>query len=141
MKVNQVYLDACIVIYYVQQHPRHVDGITRALLPTGRAKPQVAVTELTRLECRVFPLRHNDARLLAEFDTFFAMPAVRHIPIDAAVFDLATRLRAQHRIKTPDALHLAAAIHAGCNEFWTNDDRLAQAAEGRIQVVVFDQTP
>lgn len=67
MTVARVYLDACIVIYFVQRHPRYAERITRAL-------------------------------------------------------------------------HLAAAIHARCDEFWTNDDRLAKAAEGRISVVAFDQT-
>ncbi|WP_161595528.1 type II toxin-antitoxin system VapC family toxin [Tepidimonas charontis] len=138
--MNRVYLDACIVIYYVQQHPRYVDGITRAMLPAKSPKPQLVVSDLTRLECRVFPMRRHDDRLLAEYDAFFTLPAVRHMLMDTAVFDLATRLRAQHNLKTPDALHLAAAIHAGCQEFWTNDDRLAQAAAGHITLVSFDET-
>jgi predicted nucleic acid-binding protein len=34
-------------------------------------------------------------------------------------------------------LHLAAAITAGCDEFWTNDHRLEQAAAGRLALVTF----
>ena len=52
------------------------------------------------------------------------------------VFDLATELRAEHGIKTPDALHLAAAIHGGCDALWTNDKRLARAAAERIRIKV-----
>jgi predicted nucleic acid-binding protein len=33
-----------------------------------------------------------------------------------------------HRPKSPDALHLATANRYACAEFWTNDDRLKQAA-------------
>jgi predicted nucleic acid-binding protein len=51
------------------------------------------------------------------------------------VVELATEIRAHSRLKTPDALHLAAAIHHGCTEFWTNDNRLMQAAVGRIQII------
>jgi predicted nucleic acid-binding protein len=51
--------------------------------------------------------------------------------------NLATDLRAQYRLKTPDALHLAAAITAGCDEFWTNEHRLEQAAAGRLTLVTF----
>lgn len=58
-----------------------------------------------------------------------------------AVFEQATELRAQHRLSTPDALHLAAAIDAGCEEFWTNDRRLECAAAGRIEVIVFTDEP
>ena len=34
--------------------------------------------------------------------------------------------RVQHGLKTPDSLHLAAALRHGCTEFWTNDDPLAR---------------
>ena len=57
------------------------------------------------------------------------------VPLDARAFDLATELRAQYRLKTPDALHLAAAISSECDEFWSNDDRLARIAGSRIEVV------
>lgn len=50
---------------------------------------------------------------------------------------MATQLRAQHDLKTPDAIHLTAAIHTSCDEFWTHDQRLAQAAKGRLQIVNF----
>ena len=52
------------------------------------------------------------------------------VPMNRAVFDRAAELRARHRIKTPDALHLSAALEYGCEEFWTNDDRLASVAGG-----------
>lgn len=55
------------------------------------------------------------------------------------MFDLATELRARHGLKTPDALHLAAAIACGCNELWTNDGRLTRATDNRIRVVTFGQ--
>jgi len=59
------------------------------------------------------------------------------VALDAQVFDLATELRARQGLKTPDALHLAAALHTGCDEFWTNDERLVRAASGRIRNLVF----
>ncbi len=54
----------------------------------------------------------------------------------APVFERAARLRARHRLKTPDAIHLAAALEHGCDEFWTNDRRLAAAAEGALAIRV-----
>lgn len=48
-------------------------------------------------------------------------------------------LRAQHGLKTPDALHLATALHHGCTEIWTNDDRL-KAAAGALAVNVLEAT-
>jgi predicted nucleic acid-binding protein len=44
--------------------------------------------------------------------------------LTTAVVDRATVIRGRYRFKTPDALHLAAAIEAGCQTFLTNDARL-----------------
>jgi len=57
------------------------------------------------------------------------------------VFRIATELRARHRIKTPDALHLATAMHYGCCEFWTNDDRLNTVAEKMAVNVLAQAAP
>ncbi|WP_437486225.1 PIN domain-containing protein [Sorangium sp. So ce1014] len=57
------------------------------------------------------------------------------LPLSAAVFDHAAELRARYGLKTPDALHAAAAIVNGCDELWTNDRRLA-AIEGHVSIRV-----
>ena len=57
-----------------------------------------------------------------------------------AVFELAATLRARHDLKTPDALHLAAAIHHGCDELWTNDHRFDRASTD-ITIRAFEPGP
>lgn len=133
-----IYPDACVVIYLVEEHSTIFPRIDTALRKTSGAA--IAISDLTRLECRVRPMKQGDALLLARFDRFFDNP--RHIRIAASreVFDLATVLRAEHGLKTPDALHLAAAITAKCDEFWTNDRRLERAASGKLRIVTFAET-
>nr|WP_052166388.1 PIN domain-containing protein [Methylobacter tundripaludum] len=58
--------------------------------------------------------------------------------LNRAVFDLASVLSAESNLKTPDALHLAAAIQAGCDEFCTNDKQLVKVATQRIKVIDWD---
>ncbi len=130
------YLDSCIVIYMMEGRPAVRQELRRKIFPPSPAEREVCVSDLARLECRLLPVRNSDAGLLAEYDAFFAMERVRCLPMPREVYDLATELRAEHRLKTPDALHLATAIEAGCDEFWTNDRRLVKAAAGRIEVVV-----
>jgi uncharacterized protein len=93
----------------------------------------VVATELARLESRIGALRLGQIDHLETYRQFFDGCDMQ--PMDREVFDLATELRARHGIKTPDALHLAAALRASCGELWTNDKRLASAAEGRIRIV------
>jgi len=98
------------------------------------------------MEVRVKPMLEQDRAALDSLERYFDAFACRSIALDRSVFELATQLRVHHRVKTPDALHLAAAIRAGCDQFWTNDeagcdqfwtndDRLAKAAEGHIEVI------
>ena len=49
------------------------------------------------------------------------------VPILPSTFGLAAHIRADHGLKTPDAIHLAAALESGCAELWTNDDRFVRA--------------
>jgi len=132
-----VYLDSCVVIYLIQGP----EGLSRTILKALRShegEPPVSFTsDLTRLECRVLPLRQGNNELLRQFDEFFASADLAKLPITTETFDLATELRALHGVKTPDALHLAAAILGECQEFWTNDLRLTTAAQNRIKVRAF----
>jgi uncharacterized protein len=132
-----IYLDSCIVIYLIQGPQELSEAIRQALRPRNSEPHSVFVSDLTRLECRVWPLQQNDDELLHQFDEFFSSDDLTKIPMATEVFDLATRLRGHHRAKTPDALHLAAAILGECQEFWTNDHRLKAVAAKRIGLKVF----
>jgi predicted nucleic acid-binding protein len=125
-----VYLDSCVVIYLMEGPSELHDSVARAI--AGGAA-SIRVSELTRLECRVRPMRDGDEPLLAQYDRFFSLPSVVRVPMTTEVFETATSLRAAHGIRTPDALHLATAIAGGCDELWTNDERLARAAGEHIR--------
>ena len=134
----RIYLDSCAVIHAIEGIAQLQASIGAVLLPPGGETPCVVYTDLTRLECRVKPMAEKDVRLLESYDKFFATPGYEKYALDARAFDLATSIRAESRLKTPDALHLAAAISAGCSQFWTNDTRLVRAASGRIEVIALN---
>ena len=135
--MRRIYWDSCIFIYRVQQVKPWCVTIDQHLRSIP-APARLVITDLTRLECRVLPIRTGDDDLLERFDTTFALPSCEQWPCDHTIFNLAIDLRARHNLKTPDALHLAAALVARCDQFWTNDTRLNQAADGRIAIVTFD---
>ena len=135
IEVVRIYLDSCIVIYLNESVPTIRTSLWQQLR-TAFAENTICLSPLTRMECRVLPLRQNNPILLARYDYFFRRSGVCFIPMAASVYELATKLRATQNIKTVDALHLAAAHIGGCTAFWTNDSRLAKAAEGIIQIIV-----
>jgi uncharacterized protein len=82
------------------------------------------VSDLTRMECLVGPLRSGDGALQNDFRSFFAAAGVQVVPLTGAVCDRAALIRATTRFKPLDALHLAAAVEHGASVFLTNDVRL-----------------
>lgn len=137
-----VYLDANATIYFVEKVAPYYQGIRQRMTDAqGNPALHCAVNELLRMEVRVKPMREQDQATLASFERYFAAFARKAVPMDKLVFALATQLRVSNGIKTPDAPHLAAAIHAGCDQFWTNDTKLIRAAEGRIEVINVREIP
>lgn len=127
-----IYLDTAAVIYLVENVAPWEPSV-RAILDRHQARPRVSM--LTRLECRVQPLRDGNAALLKDYDEFFASTLDGLLPLDADVFEKATELRARYNFRTPDALHLAAAIVGECQMFLTNDARLSRCTEIRVETL------
>src|SRR5262249_34889224 len=130
-----VYLDTVIVIYTIEG-PAPFKARAQARLASLRAAgDQMPVSDLTWLECRVKPTRLDDAVLLADFQAFLTAPDVIKVPLPTSVFDHATLIRAHYNYKVPDALHLGAAVEAGCGVFLTNDLRLKAFPDITVEVL------
>jgi len=133
------YLDSNIVISLIEEGAaRRAEVVTR-LGTADQAASALVVSDLVRLECRVRPVATGNAALLAAYDSFFRSPEVRVIGLTAEVCDRATDIRGRHRFGTTDALHLAAAIEAGCAMFVTADRRLAAFGGIPIAMVPYEQ--
>jgi predicted nucleic acid-binding protein len=130
-----VYFDSVIIIYLLDHTGSFQTRARARLAALEAAGDRVAVSDLSRLECRVKPMALGDAVKLAGFDDFFARADVVTVPLPAAVYDRATRLRASCNFKLADSLHLAAAIERGCDRFLTNDVRLSRCADITIEVL------
>ena len=95
----------------------------------------LVTSELARLECRVKPLREGNTTLLQDFDDYFVNTIAEVVPLTRDVVDRATEIRAQFNFKTPDALHLAAAVLANYDVFLTNDHRLSRFTGITVEVI------
>jgi len=130
-----IYCDSVILIYFLDTvGPFNVRAAAR-MATAHTVGEMAAFSDLTRLECRVKPLKLGASTTLADFDTFFTRPDVRLVPITTAVFDRATVIRATHNFKLADSLHLAAAVEAGCDRFLTNDSRLSVFTDIAVEVL------
>jgi predicted nucleic acid-binding protein len=130
-----IYLDSVIVIYFVDGLAPFQSRAQTHLANLAASGALFAVSDLTSLECLVKPYRNNDAAIIAEFRAFMARSTTVRLPIDAAVYERATRIRANLNYKLADVLHLAAAVEGKCGRFLTHDLRLNRYTDIPIEVL------
>jgi predicted nucleic acid-binding protein len=131
----RLYCDSVILIYYFEGTPSFKTRAPSRLATMWIAGDILAISDLVRLECRMQPIRLGNIVQLAEYDNLFVQPNVERVPITAAVFDLATMIRATYNFKLADSLHLGAAVEAGCDLFLTNDTRLLAFRDIPVEVL------
>lgn len=119
-----IYLDSCVVIYAVEDESDRGGAIRQRLADLG--DEEVVVSPLVVMECITGPIRDNNQILHDHYVRAFERFELRNLELDQ--FMRAAELRIKHGLKTPDALHLAAAQMHGCRELWTRDSRLVAAA-------------
>lgn len=133
--MRRPYVDACLFIFWVERAGPVAEAAVRWL--ENQPDAAMCVSPLVRLEVLVKPIRSANQALIQSYEALLAQQ--EWLPVGDEIFARALSLRAHHGLKTPDALHLATALHHGCTEFWTNDDRL-KAAAGALAVNVLQAT-
>jgi predicted nucleic acid-binding protein len=95
---------------------------------------------ITLVEVLVQPLRNGREDLVNAYrDILLRSPALRAIPFDRQAAEEAARLRAVHRLRTPDAIQVATASSRGPRIVLTND--AASHKISGISVLVLDALP
>jgi len=136
------FLDASAVIYAVEGEAVWAEAVKRQLrhlaataLASGGGL-RLAVSRLSWLECRVGPLRRRDPTALERFEGFFSRPDLQWVELTAAVVEQATLLRADHLLRTPDALQAACCLQLGPAAVMVTGDAAFQKVPGLVVALV-----
>ncbi|MFZ9754110.1 MAG: type II toxin-antitoxin system VapC family toxin [Cyanobium sp.] len=141
------FLNASAVIDAVEGEAVWAEAVKRQLrqlAATAHASGGVlrlAVSRLSWLECRVGPLRRRDASALERFEGFFSRPDLQWVGLTAAVVEQATLLRADHLLRTPDALQAACCQQLGPTAVMVTGDVAFQKMPGLAVAMVQAGSP
>lgn len=126
-------IDTAVFIYFIQEHPRFLPPIL-PLFEQADAGQRVLVTSaLSLLEVLVVPYRSADMALAERYEALLTRSrGVRMLDVTPGQWRDAAMIRARTRVKTPDALQMAAAVAAGCQTLVTNDRDLPDIPGLRI---------
>lgn len=132
----KLYLDASTIIYCIEgATPVRQKALARLIQAEGTTGGMLLTSRLSRLECRVKPLRDNNEAILATYEEFFTRGSLRVVEMGAAIVERATELRVRYGVKTPDAIHLATAVEGNADAFLTGDRDLCRCREIAVEVL------
>jgi predicted nucleic acid-binding protein len=115
-------LDTSVFIYQLEANPRYAD-LTDHVFSWLEQPSHAAVTStITMAELLVQPYRMSDDQQVDEFYALLSTyPNLDWVAPSLLIADTAARIRAAHRLRTPDALQAATAVHSEATGLVTND--------------------
>ena len=124
---RRIALDTSVFIYQLEANPRYV-GLTDPIFAWLEQPVHAAMTStITMTELLVQPYRESGDEQAGEFYALLATyPNLDWIAPGLDIADIAARIRAVHRLRTPDALQAATAVHAQATGLVTNDPAFAR---------------
>lgn len=134
---RHIALDTCIFIYQWEANPRYSPLTDLIFSSLERGDFTATTSTISIAELLVHPYRQQD---LARVHTLVGLLSTYpHLQWLAPGFDIAARaaeLRAQHRLRTPDALQAATAAYAGATAMLTNDPIFKRVPD--FEVLILD---
>jgi predicted nucleic acid-binding protein len=126
-------LDTVAFIYFIEEHPDYLEVIAPVFEAADGGRLEIRSSALAILEVLVVPYRNGDMALGERYEMLLTRSrGVRLLDISRAQLRAAAQLRAVHRVRTPDALQLAAALSVHSTAFITNDRELPEIPGLRI---------
>lgn len=128
-----VAFDTAPFIYYIQDEAPYSTLVEPLLERASADELSIVTSALTLMEVLVVPYRTGNQRLAERYESLLTRS--RGVTVVDPTRDhlrAAAQLRAATGVRTPDAIHLATALIAGCHAFVTNDRRLPSMTGLRI---------
>ena len=119
---RKIALDTSVFIYQFEANPKYLPLTDRIFAWLESRDSQAVTSTVTMTELLVQPYRDSDRRRVREFYGLLSTyPNLEWIAPNLEIADIAARLRAVHRMRTPDALLAATAVYAQVTGLITND--------------------
>jgi predicted nucleic acid-binding protein len=134
---NRIAIDTSVFIFQLEENAKYVGLANQVFRWLNTAKASAVTSTVTMLEVLVHPYREEDQDGV---DAFYALlstsPNLSWVPASLDVTDQAARLRAEHKLKTPDAIQAATALLSQATGLISNGPAFARVKQ--LDVLIFD---
>jgi predicted nucleic acid-binding protein len=135
---RRIAIDTSIFIHQLEANHRYLALSDSVFAWVERAGHEAVTSTITMTQLLVPSYRDDDERRIDEFYGLLSTyPNLRWVAPDLETADIAARIRATYKLRTPDALQAATAIQANATGFITNDPVIARIEE--LDTAVLDR--
>ena len=119
-----VMVDTAPFIYVLESHPQFADQFAGLFEAAAAGNLTIALSTITLAEVLTGPFKAGQTALAKRYEK--ALSQYNVIPVSTPIASLAAQLRAQYRLKLPDAIQLATGLDIGAAAFVTHDRDFSQ---------------
>jgi uncharacterized protein len=121
-RLSRICIDTAVFAYHLAEHPRYVAFTSVILAAVEQKDLEGLITTITLTELLTYPAQKGDTQTLREWELYLTnFPNLLLVPLDLALAREAALVRGETRLKTPDAVQVAAARLYGADAIVTND--------------------
>lgn len=114
-----VVVDTAPFIYLLESHTQFADQFVGLFEAAAAGDLNIALSTITLAEVLIGPFKAGQTALAKRYEKALSQYSV--VPVSPPIAVLAAQLRAQYRLKLPDAIQLATALDVGAAAFVTHD--------------------
>lgn len=137
MSGKLAFWDTNIFIYLIEENPLYLNQVYKLLDFLEKNEYEIITSTLTLGEILTKPYKDNRLDLVETYKAFFS--EMELIELNSEIASLFAKIRADYKIKTPDAVQLASAVYAKADLFVTNDDGLNRFKSEGCRVVLLGE--
>jgi predicted nucleic acid-binding protein len=131
-------LDTAIFIYHFEENATYLPQTRELFSSIEQGEHRAVTSTITLMEVAVRPFVLQRIDVARKYEALLVnFPNLDIVVLDRDVIRLAARLRANYRIRPPDALHISANLLRGAGAFITNDISLKRLQD-QIDVIILD---
>jgi predicted nucleic acid-binding protein len=119
---KRIALDTSVFIYQLEANPRYATFTDHVFAWLEQTHHSAVTSTVTMAELLVAPYCAKDEQQVDEFYALLSTyPHLEWVAPSLEIADIAARIRAAHRLRTPDALQAATAVRSEATGMVTND--------------------
>ncbi|GGH13223.1 type II toxin-antitoxin system VapC family toxin [Silvibacterium dinghuense] len=139
--MSRIYWDTMMLIYILEDHPKHRLRMAHLLKRAYERGDRLYTSYLALGEIMAGSSKSKDEGRRKLIRATLDEMGFVYLPFDEGAVEPFSELRATHKLKAPDAIHLACAASAGIDLFLTGDKQLHRLHIQGIQFIADFDNP